>query len=405
MSSLTMSLPRQAYDPTDPGFAQDPYPAYRAMRAAGDLVYWEAYDLPVAVTAEAVKQAMRHPNMGRAVPGKLASVPDELRPFYDVEAHSLLELEPPDHTRIRRVVAGAFALNRMAGLVPVVSQIADQLIDDFPRDVPFDLLSAYAQPLTARTIAAFLGIDTQHAAQLQAWSTAMVAMYQTRRDGAIEQAATAAAKDFSAFIVDELDRRKIMPSNDFLTELTAAETAGTLTQPEAISTAILLLNAGQEATAHAIANALRTLFGFPEAALALHPENIAGTVEECLRFTPPLHMFMRHVYQPVTFMGVKMPEGTQIGCLLGSACRDDAIWPDGEVFDPFRLRRPHQAFGVGIHACTGAALARLELQIALPNLFSRCLGMTVTTPPRIADTYHFHGLESLQVKWAALAST
>lgn len=389
-----------SFDPTDPNFVQNPYPAYQEMRAVGDMVYWDAYDMPVAVTAEAVKKAMRHPNMGRAVPKKYVNTPEALRPFNEVEAYSLLELEPPDHTRIRRVVASAFVLDRMAVLTPLVSQIADALINKFPDDAPFDLLTAFAQPLTARTIAAFLGIDTEHAPQMQAWSDAMVTMYQTGRNAAVEHAAASAANDFSTFITAELDRRKSFPLDDFLTELTLAESAGTLTRAEAVSSAILLLNAGQEATAHAIANAIRTLLDFPETALAVHPTHCAGTVEECLRFTPPLHMFTRQVYKPVSFMGVDFKEGSEIGCLLGSACRDDAVWPDGDIFDPFRLRRPHQAFGVGIHACTGAALARLEMHIALPALFSRCLGMTLASPPRIADTYHFHGLESLEVKLA-----
>ena len=399
------ALPNFSFDPKNAGFIQNPYPAYGEMRIAGDVIYWKEFALPVAVTAKAVAQAMRHPKMGRAVPGGPQQNSEILKPFYEVEAHSLLEIEPPDHTRIRKIVARAFALKRMEVLAPLIRRIADELIDDFPREVPFDLLQSYAQPLTARAIAAFLGIEEQHASQLQAWSNAMVAMYQARRDSNIEQSAAIAAQDFANFAADELDRRKRLPTNDFLTDLANAEAIGELTRPEAISTTILLLNAGQEATAHSIGNAVRTLIEFSDIALALHPEQIAGTVEECLRFSPPLHLFMRYAYEPVTLAGVDFPKGTQIACLLGSACRDDAIWPDGEKFDPFRLRRPHQAFGVGIHACIGAALARLEMQIALPALFSRCPKITLASPPFIANKYHFHGLESLPVRLEAPAST
>ncbi|MEM6464010.1 MAG: cytochrome P450 [Pseudomonadota bacterium] len=399
------TLPHVSFDPTDAAFVQNPYPAYRNMRAAGDVIFWVDYDLPVAVTSAAVTEAMRHPKMGRAVPGDPPATSDDLRPFYEIEEHSLLEIEPPDHTRVRKIVARAFAGKRTVVLAPLVNKIAYELIDQFPTDASFDLLQAYAQTLTARVIAAFLGINEQHASQLRAWSNAMVAMYQARRDAQIERAAATAAKQFAEFVTAELDRRKHLPQGDFLTDLVLAESARELTRPEAISTAILLLNAGQEATAHSIGNAVRTLVGYSDIALALQPEHIAGTVEECLRFTPPLHMFMRHAYEPVTLAGLDFPEGTQIACLLGSACRDDAVWPDGELFDPFRVRRPHQSFGVGIHACTGAALARLEMQIALPALFSRCAKLEITSPPRIANKYHFHGLESLQVRLAGPGST
>lgn len=406
MIGLANQLPNVSQDPKDPDFVQDPYVAYRKMRACGDLIYWKEFELPVAITREAVSQVMRHPKMGRAIPEMMQTTPkDGLEAFYRIEQHSLLELEPPEHTRLRRIVAKAFALNRMAPLAPRISQIADSLIDAFPKDQDFDLLKAYSQPLTALTITSFLGIKEQHALQLQAWSNAMVAMYQAHRDENIEHAAALAAAEFAEFATRELDRRAKLPTDDFLTELVAAEKSGLLSRSEAISTVILLLNAGQEATAHAIGNAVRALIGFPERMLSLQPEQIANTVEECLRYAPPLHMFMRHVYQDVTLFGADIPAGTQIACLLGSSCRDDALWPDSEKFDPFRMRHNHQAFGVGIHACTGAALARLELQIALPALFSRCPNLTITKPPRMADRYHFHGLETLQVRLEAPAST
>ncbi len=398
-SPLEDQLPVWDPDPQDDAFVQDPYPAYRDMRASGDIIFWKSYGIPMAVTKDAVAQVMRHPQMGRAVPEwSQPDVPEEIAAFQAVEEHSLLELEPPEHTRIRRVVAKGFALDRMAPLAPKISQIADALISAFPDADGVDLLTAYAQPLTALSIAAFLGVDGSHAPRMQAWSTAMVAMYQARRDAAIEQAAALAAAEFAAFANAELDRRVKAPRDDFLSELVAAEAAGEMSRAELISTVILLLNAGQEATAHAIGNAIRHLIDYPERMLALQPEQIANTVEECLRFTPPLHMFKRHVYQPVQMHGVAFPAGTQVGCLLGSACRDDAVWPDGEKFDPFRMRYNHQAFGVGIHACTGASLARLELQIALPALFSRRPDLKLTQKPRVADRYHFHGLESLMVK-------
>jgi unspecific monooxygenase len=157
------------------------------------------------------------------------------------------------------------------------------------------------------------------------------------------------------------------------------------------------LNAGHEATVHSIGNAVRNLAGHKLRHEALEPERITYTVEECIRFEPPLHMFTRHVYEPVTIMDVAFERGDEIGCLLGSACHDDAIWPDADRFDPFRDILANTAFGAGIHFCVGAPLARLEMQIALPALFSRCPELRIVQPPQVADLYHFRGLERLMV--------
>lgn len=384
-------------DPTDPDFVANPYEFYKHVRAFGDFVYWKDYDLPVAVTRHAVEQTLKHPKLGRAVPDELrASAPERLTAFFDLEEHSLLELEPPDHTRLRRLAMEGLGHNQLALIAPTISQFADELIDAFP-DEPFDLLAAYAQPLTARSITRFLGIGGIHAQQLHAWSGAMVAMYQARRDSVVEDTAAKAAREMTEFVGDFVRIKRKKPSEDFLSQLIAAEDAGRINRSELISTAVLLLNAGQEATAHAIGNAVKTLAGYSERTLALQPENISGTVEECLRISPPLHLFRRYVYEPVSILGLEFPKSAQIGCLLGSSCRDDAVWPDGDKFDPFRVRCTHQAFGVGLHACAGASLARLEIQIALPALFSRCPDLKIATPPKVANLYHFHGLEKLEI--------
>lgn len=392
-----MQLARVDQSPTNPAFVQDPYPFYRRLRALGDFVFWTDYAVPMATTHVAATSVMRHPRLGRRVPHERRSVvPDGLAPFYNIERHSLLEIEPPDHTRIRRLAMRAFGRDRLAPVAPDISRIADALVDAFPAG-PFDLIDAFARRLPAIAITRFIGIPQDMADQLRVWSNAMVAMYQARRGGAIEAAAAGAAADFAAFLRDYLATRRRVLRNDFLSDLIAGEAGGEITTDELVSTVVLLLNAGHEATVHAIGNAVRWLAAFPERALALDPVNVADTVEECLRFDPPLHMFRRQVYDAVTIMDHRFEAGDEIGCLLGSACRDDAVWPDGEVFDPFRARRANLGFGTGIHACIGASLARLELQIALPALFSRCPGLRIAEPPVVANLYHFHGLERLMV--------
>lgn len=397
MGENSQNLPVVEQDPTDASFVADPYPFYAELRAIGDFVFWANYDLPVATTHAAVSEVLRHPSMGRAVPEALATAPNPaLAKFTALERHSLLELEPPDHTRIRREAMSAFTGPQIALIGPRISQIADALIDGFP-DTPFDLIEAYSKPLAAQTITAFLGIDTSHAPQLQAWSNSMVAMYQARRDAAVEAEAETAARAFTGFITDVIAERRAAPGSDFISQLAECETAGTLTADEVVSTVILLLNAGHEATVHAVGNAVPQLLGFEGLKDALEPDSIAGTVEECLRFRPPLHLFKRFVYQPTTIAGVHFAPNNEIGCLLASACHDDAVWPDARVFDPFRPRIRHLAFGLGLHACVGAALARLEMQIALPILFARCPGLTTVEQPTVANLFHFHGYERLMV--------
>ncbi len=391
------NLPVVEQDPTDPAFAQDPYGFYASLRAKGDFVFWAEYGLPVATTHAAVSEVLRHSAMGRAVPKVLVRQPEPaLAAFNALEEHSLLELEPPDHTRIRNEVVTAFAGPQIAMIAPRISQFADRLIDSFPSG-SFDLIAAYSKPLAALTITEFLGIEPAHASQLQAWSNSMVAMYQARRDAGIEAEAEAASRAFTRFIEAEIDDRRRVPRPDFLSHLVACETNGTMTRAELVSTAILLLNAGHEATVHAVGNAVPLLLAFADRRIALEPEAIAGTVEECLRYRPPLHLFKRYVYEPAAVSGVRFEPNNEIACLLGSACHDDAVWPDSKVFDPFRARIRHLAFGAGLHSCVGAALARLEMQIALPVLFARCPDIRLEEVPKVANLYHFHGFERVTV--------
>ncbi len=386
-------LPEIAQSPTDPGFVQDPYPFYDRARALGPLVVWRDYGLPVAATYDAVSAILRDRRFGREVPAELApDIPAHLAPFHAVEAHSMLELEPPRHTRLRSLVLRAFTSRRIAALTPEVTTLCHRLIDAFP-DGPFDLLPAYATPIPVIIIARLLGVPEAMSGDLLRWSNAMVAMYQARRTRAIEDAAAGAAADFAAFMRDYVQQRRARPADDLITHLISAEEDGErLTTDELITTCILLLNAGHEATVHTIGNGVKTLVD-AGATDPVTPE----TVEEILRFDPPLHMFTRYAYETTTVFGHTFKRGDQVACLLAAANRDPAVYPDPARFDPSRTGKPHLAFGAGIHFCVGAPLARLELRIALTTLFDRCPDLRLAEPPRYADLYHFHGLRALTV--------
>ncbi len=385
--------------PTDPDFVQNPYPFYDRLRALGPVVRWEDYDLPVTASATVVGAVLRDRRLGRETPAERAEpVPAHLAPFHAVEDHSMLELEPPRHTRLRALVLRAFTTRRIAALGPEIAALAHNLIDALPADGPFDLIAGFAKPLPVRIIARLLGVPEDRADDLLAWSNAMVGMYQARRSRETEEAAAAAAADFAGFLRAHAEARRRAPGDDLISHLLAAQDAeGGLTEAELIATCILLLNAGHEASVHTIGNGVKTLLETGTPAAALAPDRVADTVEEILRYDPPLHLFTRWVYEEMEIAGHSFRRGDRIGCLLAGANRDPGPWDDPEVFDPARPAKTNLAFGAGVHFCVGAPLARLELQIALPILFHRMPGLKIAQPPRYANLYHFHGLERLML--------
>lgn len=384
--------------PTDPDFVQNPYPFYERARTKGPLVMWEDYGLPCALSYTAVNAILRDRRFGREVPAEKARpVPEHLAPFHAVEAHSMLELEAPRHTRLRALVLRAFTSRRVAALAPEIAALCHELIDAFP-DGDFDLLPLFAQKLPVIVIARFLGLPDSMAPDLLGWSNAMVAMYQARRTIETEKRAAAAAAEFAAFLRGYVAERRARPADDLITHLIVAEQEGArLNTDELISTCILLLNAGHEATVHTIGNAVRCLLDHGPDPAWLTPDAIEATVEEVLRFDPPLHMFTRHAYEDIDVMGHVFRRGDEVACLLAAAGRDPKVWEDAHLFDPARPVKPHLAFGAGAHFCVGAPLARLELQIALPILFARLPGLRLAAPPHHADVYHFHGLTALRL--------
>jgi unspecific monooxygenase len=382
--------------PTDPEFVQNPYPYYESARAAGPFFRWADYNLTCTGNAAAVNAIFRDRRFGRE-PVEPLVVPPHLAPFYAVEAHSMLELEPPRHTRLRNLVLRAFTSRRIAGLAPDITALATELAESFPQG-EFDLLTAFAQPLPVRIIARLLGVPEAMAPDLLAWSNAMVGMYMAGRTRAMERRAVAATEAFVAFLRGYVEERRARPADDLITQLIAAEMEGEkLSTDELIATCILLLNAGHEATVHTIGNGVKTLLETRTPPTALAPDNLDSTVEEILRFDPALHMFTRHAYEDIEVMGHTFHRGDQTGLLLAAANRDPGVWGEPDRFNPARPVKPLATFGAGLHFCVGAPLARLELQIALPILFRHCPQLALARSPRYADVYHFHGLRELLV--------
>lgn len=384
--------------PTDPTFVQNPYPFYDRARAGGDLFYWDDYGAVCAVSHAAVAACLKDKRMGREVPSEFARpIPAHLAPFYAVEAHSMLELNPPRHTRLRGLVLRAFTSRRIAALEPEIKTLCHQLIDQFPSG-DFDLLDVFARPVPVIIIARLLGVPEDRADDLLTWSNAMVAMYMAGRTRDIEDRAIKATEDFVAFMRSHIDEKRKRPADDLMSHLIAATEDGEkLTTDEMITTCILLLNAGHEATVHTLGNTVKTLL---ERGIRTGNDTPADAqiVEEALRFDPPLHMFDRHVIEDCDLFGHKFKRGDTVKCLLGAANRDPAAYPDPNTFDPTRKGPVNVAFGGGIHFCVGAPLARLELRVALQALFTRCPDIQLAEAPHYGDTYHFHGLERLTIR-------
>ena len=385
--------------PTDPDFVQNPYPFYDRARAGGHLFFWAEYDMVCAAAAAAAGAILRDRRFGREAPAELQRpIPEHLRPFYAVEAHSMLELEPPRHTRLRGLVLRAFTSRRIAALRPEIAALSHQLIDAFPAS-GFDLLQTFATRLPVTIIARLLGVPEDRSDDLLTWSNAMVGMYQAGRTRETEDRAIAATEAFVAFMRAYVEDRRARPADDLITHLIAAETEGEkLSTDELITTCILLLNAGHEATVHTLGNGIKALLQGGFGAAVLTEDRIDGTVEEILRQDPPLHMFTRYAYEDIDISGHTFRRGDQVACLLAAANRDPAVWDDPARFDPSRPVKANHSFGGGLHFCVGAPLARLELQVALPILFQRCPNLSLTEPPRYANLYHFHGLEKLMVR-------
>ena len=380
--------------PTDPAFVQDPYPFYERARRHGPFFHWTDYNLICTTNAAATNAIFRDRRFGRESPVPL-NIQDHLKPFYAVEAHSMLELEPPRHTRLRSLVLRAFTSRHIAALQPEIATLTHDLIDAFPAGA-FDLLPAFATKLPVIIIARLLGVPEAMSDDLLRWSNAMVGMYMAGRDRAREDRAIAATEAFVAFLRDYVEQRRAHPADDLITHLIAASDKGDrLTTDELIATCILLLNAGHEATVHTIGNGVKTLLETGTHSALTDPET---TVEEILRFDPALHMFTRWAYEDIEVMGHMFQRGDQVGLLLAAANRDPGQWDHPASFDPKRQIKSNASFGAGLHFCLGAPLARLELQTALPILFTRLPTLRLTETPNYADVFHFHGLSRLMVQ-------
>ncbi|NVP54528.1 cytochrome P450 [Mycoplana rhizolycopersici] len=407
--SIDAAARRVSLDARDPAFYSDPNPVYAELHAHAPTFYWEQQKQWYFTGYDQVNALLRDRRFGRQILhvvsreelGMPAPLP-HLKHFDAAEAWSLLEIEPPEHTRLRTLVNRAFVSRQIDRLRPEITELTDRLIDGFEKDGQVELLSALADIVPVTMIARMIGIPDDMGPQLLKWSHAYVRMYMFGRTEADEHAADKAAAEFADYVRSIIAERRAEPRDDLLTHMIHTEHKGQLlSDDELISTTIVLLNAGHEATVHQIGNAVRVILDsrIPAETMFSDEKAIERTVEECLRICAPVHIFQRYALDDINFDGLSFKRGDKVALILAAANLDPKKFSDPLAFRPDRDEGPNLSFGAGIHFCIGAPLARLELNIVLPILFRRLAGMRLAGTPVVKDVYHFHGLERLDLEW------
>ncbi len=394
-------------------FLREPGPLYEQLRAQGPIHHvrlpaglrgWLITDYTVA------KQVLADPTIRKDV-HQIRRIIDTTHPGVhamgsDMAEH-MLNTDPPDHTRLRRLVAKAFTPRSVAALAPRIEEIADDLIAAMPTTGPVDLLSVFAFPLPITVICELLGIPAGDRDQFRAWTNTILFAGADSRESVL-----AAAADMNAYLCTLIAHRRAHPGDDMLSSLVTTtdtdgnltDTDGNLTDTEVVSMTFLLLVAGHETTVNLIGNTMLTLLQDPErfATLRAHPDRVPAALEEHLRHLGPVHIAtLRFTTEPVTLGGTTIGADELVFVSLAAANRDPHRFARPELVDYDRDNPGHLAFGHGIHVCLGAPLARSEGTIALTRLLARYPHMSLATDPatlRWRTSSLIRGLDTLPVQ-------
>ncbi|MEV5954823.1 cytochrome P450 [Streptomyces sp. NPDC051987] len=397
-----------AFDPWDPDFLADPYPSYAELRARGRVQYFEPTNQWLVPHHADVSALLRDRRLGRTYQHRFTheefgrtAPPPEHEPFHTLNDHGMLDLEPPDHTRIRRLVSKAFTPRTVERLRPYVARLAGELVDGLVAKGGGDLLKDVAEPLPVAVIAEMLGIPEADRAPLRPWSADICGMYELNPSEATAARAVRASVEFSDYLRELIAERREEPGDDLISGLIEAHDEGDrLTEQEMIATAVLLLNAGHEATVNATVNGWYALFRNPAQLAALRADHslVPTAIEELMRYDTPLQLFERWVLDEIEIDGTTIPRGAEIAMLFGSANHDPAVFQDPHRLDLARRDNPHISFSAGIHYCIGAPLARIELAASMTALLQRAPALTLAAEPRRKPNFVIRGLEGLSVE-------
>jgi cytochrome P450 len=376
------------YDPWSPEFVADPYPAYAELRRDRPVYFDEPTGQWVVTRHADVNALLRDRRLGRTYLHVASheefgrpEEPEFLAPFWRLIRAGMLDVEPPDHTRLRRLVSKAFTVRRIAALRPRVQEITDGLLDAVIPAGRADLVADLALPLPVTVISELLGVPYEDREGFQEWTDIMLAQHPDRPD---KEAMDGAWRNMWAYLEDLLAAKRGRPGDDLLVALIAARDEDqSLDEDELVAMAFLLLVAGYITTVNLIGGGVAALLAHPQQLKLLRddPGLLPGAVEELLRYDGPVNPgVIRFPTEDVEIGGVTIPRGATVLIATAVADRDPARFPDPDRLDVTRTENAHLAFGHGIHYCLGAPLARLEGEIAIGTVLRRLPNLALAVP-------------------------
>jgi cytochrome P450 len=392
----------------DPATREDPYPFYRQLREEQPRCYIAAYDDWALSTHADVTAVLRDPRMSsnnKHRPGNDAFLELARQAGFGelIEGMNevLLFLDPPDHTRIRRLAGKAFTPRAVESMRPHIETLVEDLLDAAAPAGGMDVINDLAQPLPVTVISEMLGLPESDRPQLTQWSHAMTKLLDPGDDFTIFMPAQDAMRELSAYLDELIAKRRVDPGDDLLSAFVHVEDEGiALSDDEVTTTVLLLFGAGHETTVNLIGNGLLALLRQRDQweRLCDEPGLVKSAVEELLRYDSPVQLTARNATCDLDINGLELKQGQQVIAMLGAANRDPEQFPDPDHLDIDRVDNRHVAFGGGIHLCLGAPLARLEAQVAFRALAARFPRIALATerPPR-KETVTLRGLEALPV--------
>ncbi|WP_193046780.1 cytochrome P450 [Mycolicibacterium baixiangningiae] len=390
----------------DPANRADPYPLYADLRAAGPLALPSANLVVFSAFADC-DEVLRHPasasdRLKSTVAQREVAAGAAARPF---GAPGFLFLDPPDHTRLRRLVSSAFVPRVVKALEPGIVSLVDSLLDAVEAKGEFDVVADLAYPLPVAVICRLLGVPLEDEPRFSS-ASALLAQSLDPFVTVTGQAAQGFEQRLEAglwlrgYLRELIAKRRVEPRDDLISGLIAAEEAGDqLTEDEIVATCNLLLVAGHETTVNLIANAILAMLRDPGqwAQLAAHPQRVSAVAEETLRYDPPVQLVARIAAEDMTVNGMAVPEGDSMLLLVAAAHRDPAAFDRAGEFNPDRAQIRHLGFGKGPHFCLGAPLARLEAAVALSAVTARFPGARLAAEPVYKPNLTLRGMETLSV--------
>jgi cytochrome P450 len=383
-----------------PNFIADPFPWYRRLREEdpvhrcpdGSFLLTRYDDCTAVYRGDAFSSDKRRlfgPTFGDS-------------PLFEHHTTSLVFSDPPYHTRVRATLTEALRPRSLQATVGVLERVVARLLDELSREPTFDLIERFASRVPVEIISSLLTVPEQDRARLRAWSLAILGALEPTPTARDLESGNRSVTEFVAYLRELVAHRRLARSradDDVLATLVAQHDRGEISEPELLHNCIFLLNAGHETTTNLIGNATHCLLIRPEALASIRarPALLKNAIEEVLRYESPNQLGNREVVRPVDVGGFRFAPGDQVTICIGAANRDPTVFADPDGFNIERTSNPHLAFGGGIHACAGMALARIEAKVALGALFERFPDLRLAGSPTRRNRVRFRGFEALPV--------